>query len=687
MESNKFQYHEEDVLIRHLLAHFGGLNEIEIERIESFCLFASTCHSQKPSKKWLRDMQKIVHEVGEKKVKAIIQSAFDFFCQRTTLKRVMTAEEIEEYRRYWDHFKDQNPWYVPDSSSELESLMVYKKRYSFWQVGYVDRVVLKGCIWTVLLFHMEEFLPILERMTYIGFRGTTGTVEYATIGGACIYVIGECTHKQSLFHLFAIQKKVKNKNTQKLIMKTLVKICERLGVTMDELEEEMVTTCGVTLDGTFTQKIGDYSVELKIVSNTLLTEIWTNNKEKKIYNAIPSKVKSLYTSELKDFKQKKKDILTTLRVQKERIENMYRHRRTLLISDWQKKYTQHPLIRIISNNLIWYFVDGDREVSGIFHEGELVDVHGKQLHMLSDMTQVTIWHPLYATYEEMTAWKIRLEELRIIQPFKQVYREVYKINIDEGKTYLYSNRSSAHILHQFQFKSLCDAKMWVYKMQSTLWDYEPTPAILQLPSWGMKVLFEVTPIAGHESLSGMSSYISTDKVRFVRMDTLEEVPLKNIPILIFSEVMRDVDMFCSIASVGNDVTWRDNPTYDMFRAYWDEIAFGPLHTIAETRKNALIEIVPKMKLHKLVRVEDNYLIVHGKLRTYKIHIGSGNVLINPDDHVLCILSKQVKDMMIDTLYIPFDDDPMLVTILGKMLMLVNDDGITDEGLMRVIQKG
>jgi hypothetical protein len=77
-----------------------------------------------------------------------------------------------------------------------------------------------------------------------------------------------------------------------------------------------------------------------------------------------------------------------------------------------------------------------------------------------------------------------------------------------------------------------------------------------------------------------------------------------------------------------------------------------------------------------------FLVVRGDLRTYKIHLGSGNVLMTPDDQYLCIVAA--RDARAGKLFLPFDDDPLLSLILSKAFLLADDTNITDPSITRQI---
>jgi hypothetical protein len=77
-----------------------------------------------------------------------------------------------------------------------------------------------------------------------------------------------------------------------------------------------------------------------------------------------------------------------------------------------------------------------------------------------------------------------------------------------------------------------------------------------------------------------------------------------------------------------------------------------------------------------------FLVVRGDLRTYKIHLGSGNILITPDDQCLCIVAA--RDARAGKLFRPFDDDPLLSLILSKAFLLADDANITDPSITHQI---
>src|SRR5205823_2781947 len=97
--------------------------------------------------------------------------------------------------------------------------------------------------------------------------------------------------------------------------------------------------------------------------------------------------------------------------------------------------------------------------------------------------------------------------------------------------------------------------------------------------------------------------------------------LEQVPPLVFSEILRDVDLFVGVASVGNDPTWQDGGPGGRFRQYWHDYSFGELSETAKTRKAVLETLLPRLtKLKGRWTLEEKFLIVRGSMRTYKIHL-------------------------------------------------------------------
>jgi hypothetical protein len=149
-----------------------------------------------------------------------------------------------------------------------------------------------------------------------------------------------------------------------------------------------------------------------------------------------------------------------------------------------------------------------------------------------------------------------------------------------------------------------------------------------------------------------------------------------------------VDLLVGVASVGNDPTWFDGRPQDRHADYWNHFSFGDLTASGQTRKAVLERLIPRLQIAPRCVFSDRFLVVRGDLRTYKIHLGSGNVLMAPDNQYLCIVRKQsVSDPTHSgAVFLPFEGDDTLSIILSKALLLADDRKIDDPTIVRQIKR-
>jgi hypothetical protein len=450
-----------------------------------------------------------------------------------------------------------------------------------------------------------------------------------------------------------------------------------------DLEEVAVPSCGLTGVGELRRQIGEFTVHLR-VTNQLTTDTSWIRADGTTQAGIPASVKEACGDELRSLRQTEKEIRQLLPAQRDRLEHLLLQHKSWSAAELRGRFLDHHLVGVVARRLIWRFTDGSRTTSGIWHDGRLVTETGAAVGWLGDDTRAWLWHPLYGDVLEVKAWRDWLEAHEVSQPFKQAHREIYLLTDAERATGTYSNRFAAHLIKQHQFATLCHQRGWQYRLQGE-WDSANTPTIT-LPQWDLRAEFWVEAVTeggsplerSDTSHRGVYVYLTTDQVRFYRIGDAAPVALADVPPLAFSEVMRDVDLFVGVASVGNDPRWTDNGLFGRYRESWDRFAFGDLFPSAITRKAVLERIVPRLKIADRCSFADRFLIVRGDLRTYRIHLGSGNVLMEPDNHYLCIVADQGRGSRgIGRVFLPFEGDATLSVILSKALLVADDRTITD----------
>jgi hypothetical protein len=515
---------------------------------------------------------------------------------------------------------------------------------------------------------------------------------------------------EGIAQLSILKVKIKTNTAQKLIANALEAAARRMGLTAEEIEEMSVPAYGMEEVGLRRDEFEDVFSEIR-VNGSEVEQVWAR-KDGKTLSSAPKAIKEKYSEDLKEISQAMKDLRRMLPAQRDRIDHLYLMQKSWAFADWKSRYLDHPLVGTIARRLIWNFSREGRTSAGMWLEGQIVGGDHKPVDGLDDSVTVELWHPIHAEATTILEWRQFLLEHEIRQPFKQAYREIYLLTDAERNTGVYSNRYAAHILRQHQFNSLCAARGWKNALRLMV-DAEFPPATKSLPHWGLRAEYWIEGIGDQYGTdtneTGTYLYLTTDQVRFYRTEAVENrahasgggylahrwgrrgaaepLPLEEIPPLVFSEIMRDVDMFVGVASVGNDPNWLDGGAEVRYRDYWHTYSFGELTESSRTRKQVLQTLLPRLKIAGRCSLTDKFLVVRGDMRTYKIHLGSANILMEPNDQYLCIVpSRGSGNMGKDRLFIPFEGDQTLAIILSKAFLLAEDKNITDPTITRQIKR-
>jgi Domain of unknown function (DUF4132)/TilS substrate binding domain len=465
---------------------------------------------------------------------------------------------------------------------------------------------------------------------------------------------------------------------------TLSDLAARTGLDPEELEEVALPTFDLSPEGERRLPAGDGNAIIRIAGTRDVRLTWQRADGREVAS-VPKSMKEAAREAVDAARSLAKDIEGALAGQSARIERLYLSDRRIAFDLWRQRYLDHPLVAALARRLIWSFESSGKSVAGLARSGSIEGVTGQPIEPSAD-TSVALWHPLRADAEAVLAWRRRLASLSITQPFKQAHREIYVLTDAERQTETYSNRFAAHVLRQHQFKALCDQRGWRYQLMG-LWDSHNTPT-RPLPRHEMYVEYWVNGIEDAETTAAtVYTLIATDQVRFVAGDGTP-LPLTDVPPLVFSELMRDVDLFVGVASVGNDPNWVDGGPQARFGAYWLSYAFGDLGQSGKTRAEVLATLLPSLAIAAQCELKDRFLVVRGKLRTYKIHLGSANIQMAPNDQYLCIVPGygRAGAAAADNLVLPFEGDRTLSIILSKAFLLAADDKITDPAIASQINR-
>ncbi|EDP97204.1 DUF4132 domain-containing protein [Kordia algicida OT-1] len=623
------------------------------------CHLFSKATSGKPSQRFLKNTSKIIDEIGIAKYKTTVHPWLEFVIQLKEIEKTVQntySGRVYEYTYYE---------------------FLHEKSTAF----------LKGLVWSLAKFHDTATLNLIAKLAERCYKKIPGVGPAAAgIGNACIYVLGNTKGLEGISHLSRLKLKIKQNNTRKLIEKYIEAASTKLGVSSSEIEELSIPHFGLT-NGAKTIAFDDYTLEITIQELGKVNLIWRkpDGKQQKTTPAfVKNSAKHAHT--LKKAKSDVAQIKKYLTAQRDRIDRLYLDDRIWTYENFTKHYLDHGLVSFIAKRLLWQFKKEDTFVTAFYLNDQWTTQENTTLDWISEETEVRLWHPIYEAVNDVLFWRKKLEELEIKQPLKQAYREVYILTDAEINTKTYSNRMAAHILKQHQFNALTSIRGWKYSLMGAFDNgIDAEMATIHIKAHDIQAQFWINELNAEDEFNdtGIWNYVATDQVRFLKNE--EVMDMIDVPKLVLSEILRDVDLFVGVSSVGNDPEWRDNGGLPQYHNYWTSYSFGDLTEVAKTRKQILEKLLPRLKINKVATIDGKFLRVKGTKRTYKIHIGSSNILMEPNDQYLCIVPARGKDKNTSNIFLPFEGDRGLSLVLSKAFLLAEDHKITDVTILSQIR--
>jgi hypothetical protein len=633
---------------------------------------AATATSTKPSQKWLVEARKRIDALGE-----------PVFAEQTGAWLALLS------------LRPRNTHYAEPGSYPVPSAVIPDR----------NGTLLRGLAWCCSLLTDattaralgDAALAAYKKVPEIGPRS-------AKAANALVWALGAMQADESAAQLQRLAQRVVYGPAGKLIEDALLRTADRRGLSRADLDDMAVPA--FELKGVrMRHEIGDYAVEATIAGAHTLNVQWFGPGGATLA-AEPASLKRQHAEGLKAVKSSIDDLRTQLSIQRLRIERILLSDRSWTLDGWRQRWMDHPLLSFFARRLIWAFEDGGHTRLGAWSGDTLVDVEDQPLVFSTGDVQVRLWHPITADPATVLAWRAWLDRHTVTQPFKQAHREVYLLTDAERATATYSNRFGGHLVRQHQFRALCKERGWSYRLQGS-WDGANDPTI-DLHEWNLRAEFGVEAPDDEESPAGaltarfINVFIATDQVRFRRnsaapkptkmtllrrfMENNWQLPavvddtmrLEEVPSLVFSEMMRDIDLFVGVCSIGNAPAFEEAWPADL-RVTWESASFGELSAAARTRHDVLSRLLPKLAIAPRCTLEDRFLSVRGDLHTYRIHLGSGNIIMD-DGRYLCIVPAQ--NAFAGNLHLPFEGDGTLAVILSKAFLLADDRAITDDSIVR-----
>lgn len=369
-------------------------------------------------------------------------------------------------------------------------------------------------------------------------------------------------------------------------------------------------------------------------------------KDGKKLKDIPSKLKDKeYVKELKTIHKSLKDQYSRAR---KTLENAMESADEFSV-DELSDLSLNPVISPLLKNLV--FKCGDS--LGYYKNNILEDAEGKTIKLKPE-DKCIIAHPVHLY--ESGKWSLYQKDIydrKVVQPFKQVFRELYRPNSDELESCTVSKRYAGHQIQPQKAAALLKSRGWTVNYEEGL----------------QKVYYKENIIA---QIYAMADWFTPSDVEAPTIEGIEffdrksgsSIPFTEIPKVVFSEIMRDVDLVVSVAHVGG---------------------VDPEASLSTIEMRTVI-VAEMLRLLKLTNVElkGSHAFIKGLLGEYTVHLGSGVV------HKIASGAVQILPVHSQhrgRIFLPFiDDDPRTAEIISKIVLLAEDNKIKDPTVLVQIKQ-
>jgi hypothetical protein len=397
---------------------------------------------------------------------------------------------------------------------------------------------------------------------------------------------------------------------------------------------------------------GPISVSVDGVSVSLGIDPWgdlqfTVTKEGRALADIPAKLKK--DKKIAALRERK----TELKRQASRIRGaleQFMCRGDVVTGAELQELMKHPLLAPMLRGLV---LVGDDVLGYPVHDGKALEDCAGQKEALKKDERIRVAHPHdLLPAAKWHAWQKDCFARERIQPFKQVFRELYTITKAEKEEGIQSRRYAGHQIQPRKALALLGGRGWVHHPEEGV---RKTFHDAALTAW---LEFD-EPFFTPAEIEGLT----LESVRFTKRADGKPVKLTDVPPRLFSETMRDLDLVVSVAHRGGVDPEASASTIEM-------------------RATLVKETCALLKLSN-VRVKDNSVLIKGEMGEYTVHLGSAVTRKMPGE-TLFIVAVHAQHR--GRLFLPFaDDDPRTAEVLSKVLLLARDKDIKDPNILDQIR--
>lgn len=353
----------------------------------------------------------------------------------------------------------------------------------------------------------------------------------------------------SLQVVIAAATRLKQKGVQAYAGTLIQSVADRMNWTMNELGDRVIPTAGLDDDGALDLHCG---LDEKLYRATLGDDLTfvLKNPDGKVIKSLPAGTDDQTKASKKQFSASKKELKQVVSMQTDRLYEALCGARTWTIEAWQRDFRDHPVMRRLTERVVWQGLDADGEVLSEFRptaEGEFIDVEDGDVDPAT-FAAIRIAHGATMADADAKAWEAHLTDYEVKPLFILFGRSLLRLGPDQADKTLIEDRKG-WVLETFQIRGVASKLGYEHgAAEDGGWFYEYRKGftgvgLTAVVSFTGNLLPEENRPA---ALISLGFEKNTSRMR-------QTVPLKDVPEVLLSECWND---FHAMAEKGSfDPKW------------------------------------------------------------------------------------------------------------------------------------
>lgn len=339
-------------------------------------------------------------------------------------------------------------------------------------------------------------------------------------------------NSKALRAIEVISRKMASKKPRlsQLAIEALEAAAEEMGITKDQLEDRIVPD--FDFDGVYRNfMIGDDEYRAFVANDFTIQYMDEDNKIRKSLPKETDKDTKLFFTEMG------KELKDVVRTQVGRLEKYLTLGRVWSMEEWFASYINHPIMSVFSQKLLWYAKGNDGMIKETFmvqEDTSLTNIEDEEITVSED-DKIGLLHPIFVNQTTSDAWGEKLYHRNFKTLISQLDRKVFLPNQSELEANICKTFIGKVVPRKADFtKSFMEKRGWNKQtgdgghisFSKTYYQYKLRiePYIEGVYPWYQNNADEATI---HE-------------VFFYQQNHYDKFLIKDVPPIIFSEVMNDL---------------------------------------------------------------------------------------------------------------------------------------------------